>query len=355
MDLERDVEKNYRAELEGELTYRSLADAESDSRLRDLLEEISKAEGTHASLWAEMAERRGVKLKGLGWTSRLKIKSLVLLRKVAGISLVVKILEAGEEGDMEKYSRLLKDERFSEEERDVLKRILEDEVVHEELLTSQQFKVENVRDAVYGVSDGLVEVLAAVSGLSGFISSPELVALGGLIVGLSGTLSMSVGSYLSTKSEIESAQSERRKAEMQSSIDKDALQERLRQVLIDKGLDPNTASKASRTLKDVAQEVVAPEPQGSPLRSAGVTAASYVIGAVIPVLAFLFGLSGLMGLVTSYLVTGVSTMIVGSLIGIVSDVNPLRKGAEMTILALGAALATHGVGLLAQHYLHLVI
>ncbi|BBD72000.1 hypothetical protein HS1genome_0389 [Sulfodiicoccus acidiphilus] len=355
MSFDDEIRRNYRDELLGEATYRTLSRGERNERMRRLLHEIAEAEAGHAELWSQMAAARGVALKGLGFLDELKVRSLSVLRRVVGLAVTVKILEAGEEEDMEKYYGLLRDQRFTEEERDVLKRILEDEVVHEELLTSEEFKVENVRDAVYGVSDGLIEVLAAVSGLAGFISAPQLVALGGLIVGLSGTLSMSVGAYLSTKSERETAEAERRKAEMQSVLDRDALQERVKQQLVDRGLDPAKAARASRELRDVAEDVVAPQDPGDPLRSAGVTAASYVVGAMVPVLAFLLGLGGLVGLVTSYVVTGMATMVVGSLIGVVSEVNPLRKGAEMSAMALGAALATHVVGLLAQTYLHVAI
>jgi len=38
-----------------------------------------------------------------------------------------------------------------------------------------------------------------------------------------------------------------------------------------------------------------------------------------------------------------------------SVINPGKKGAEMLILGISAALATHGLGLLASHYLHLAV
>jgi len=75
--------------------------------------------------------------------------------------------------------------------------VLKDEIAHEYTLMSQEFRVESVRDVIYGVSDGLIEVLAVVSGFSGAFTSSLIVAVAGMIVGLSGALSMAVGAYLS--------------------------------------------------------------------------------------------------------------------------------------------------------------
>ena len=46
----------------------------------------------------------------------------------------------------------------------------------------------------------LVGVLAAVAGFTGAIHNNLLIAVAGTIVGLSGTISMAVGAYLSSKS-----------------------------------------------------------------------------------------------------------------------------------------------------------
>jgi len=45
--------------------------------------------------------------------------------------------------------------------------------------------------------------------------------------------------------------------------------------------------------------------------------------------------------------------VIGSIIGALSDVNPWRKGIQMMTLAIGAALATHGAGILVSRFLHI--
>jgi hypothetical protein len=53
-----------------------------------------------------------------------------------------------------------------------------------------------VMSVTYGLSDGIVEVLSAVSGISAFVKGTNLL-LAGIIIGLSGSISMGVGAYMS--------------------------------------------------------------------------------------------------------------------------------------------------------------
>jgi Integral membrane protein DUF125. len=75
------------------------------------------------------------------------------------------------------------------------------EAVHERVFRTLELGYS--AEFVYGISDGLVEVLAAVSGLSGAISSAQLVALGGLIIGGLGKPVHGHRGFLSTKVEEE--------------------------------------------------------------------------------------------------------------------------------------------------------
>jgi predicted membrane protein (TIGR00267 family) len=191
---------------------------------------------------------------------------------------------------------------FSDTEKEEINKIKMEELYHEDLLVQTQINIDKIRDSIYAMSDGLIEVLAGVSGLSGVFNTPILVALGGLIIGISGTISMSIGAYLSSQSETD--------------IEKSSLR------------------KLGKTSQDSEK----------PKESVTTTAISYIIGALIPVLPFLAGLSGIVGILVAYTVTGLATFVVGNIIGLLSDVNPAKKGLQMTVLAIAAALVTHAIG-----------
>ncbi|WP_252896715.1 hypothetical protein [Metallosphaera hakonensis] len=100
-------------------------------------------------------------------------------KKLLGLALVLKMVEAGEENDAEKYYNLSNSSDFTDTERQGFRDIMMQEMIHEDLLVQSQVNVDSVRDAIYAISDGLIEVLASVSGLAGIFSVPIYVALGG--------------------------------------------------------------------------------------------------------------------------------------------------------------------------------
>lgn len=300
--IEEIVEKNYKAELFDHLLYSELARIEKNQKIKEVLEELANGEKTHLEFWRNVARTRNISVNGLGFYDRIKLFLLKTFRRIFGLPLTIKLAEFGEINDAEKYYRLSREAEFNEEEKHKLLDIMNQELIHEEVLTQTQIDVEKIRDSIYAISDGLIEVLAGVSGLASVLTTPFLVALGGLIIGISGMISMSIGAYLSSSSEEEIKKTTVRK------LDKEE------------------------------------EARGRTEESVKTTAISYIIGAIIPVLPFLLGISGLPGLVISYAITGISTLIVGSIIGLLSNVNPIKKGLTMAGLAIGAALVTHAIG-----------
>jgi len=126
--------------------------------------------------------------------------------RVLGIGLSIRLLELGENDAVAFYSSLLESAEVSEEEREGIRRILEEELVHEQELAEEgalRGFLEHVRDAVLGMNDGLVEVPSVSMGLAGAYGEPRTVALGGLIVGIAGALSMGIGAYASVKAQRE--------------------------------------------------------------------------------------------------------------------------------------------------------
>ncbi len=312
--MELDPRKEARNETVDMLTYRILASHEKDPELSQLMQRLADVESKHVAFWASFAREMGLEVKPSRLRTKLLAKGYSAFRRLFGLSLTVKLLELHEETAIREYSRLLEENPgLTPEQKMSLEKIIGDEKDHELELINEELRVnpEGVRDAVYGMSDALVEVLAAVSGLAGVLIRPLLIAIGGLIVGASGTLSMGAGAYVSTQSE--------------------------------KELSANSDSVSSNEGKRA---------HASAVKSALITSASYFVGVFPPVLPYIFSASGLLGLLLSYTASAISLFLVGSLVGILSGVNPIHRGTEMVVIGIGAALATHGIGLLASYYLH---
>ncbi|MFP3232182.1 MAG: VIT1/CCC1 transporter family protein [Sulfolobaceae archaeon] len=341
-----DFNKQYKEELFDSEVYLELGKKESDPVAKAFLFRMAEMEKKHASIWKEISEKRGIRIGKLGIKDKLMIKFYGIIRKVLGLELTLRLLESNEENDIEKYNELAKSEELDENEREKMREISIDEAVHEEMLTT--IKAKDVSDFVYGISDGLIEVLAATSGIAGAVSNPLVVALSGLIVGISGTLSMSIGAYLSTKSEKEINEHKREKVKIQKLVDRGEVSKKLSQILSELGIKDKIAQNISPHLVDVAEDIIAPKVDESPLKSSAVTGLSYIVGAIIPIIPYFLRLSGMLGLITSYVIAGISIFLVGFMIGLLSDVNPKKKGLEMMGLGIGAAIVTHLIGLLAS-------
>lgn len=345
---ELNINQLYREELFDELVYRKLSLTEHDEEKRKLLSLLADMEGFHASTWRDIGESRGVKLTGLGFWERVKAGLYILMRKALGVEITLKVLERAEEGDIAKYKALMQSPLFTPEERERLKPIFLDEIVHEDLLMNEE--VEGVGEAIYGASDGLVEVLASVSGLSGVLSSTYYVGLGGLIVAASGTLSMTLGAYLSSKSENETLDARYRRLREQMAMDREAVKEKLIQVLQKRGVTEESSRRIASELVEDKENVEAfikgrQQSEGS---SARITAMSYIAGSVAPIFPFFLGIGTVPSLLLAYLFSGLGMGLMGYLVGIASGVNPLKKALVTSSLGLGAAVATHIIGYLAS-------
>jgi VIT1/CCC1 family predicted Fe2+/Mn2+ transporter len=78
-----------------------------------------------------------------------------------------------------------------------------EETEHETQLIAmiKEEKLEYIGSIVLGLNDALVEILGTLAGLTFALQNTTLVALAGIIAGISGALSMSSSEYLSNKSE----------------------------------------------------------------------------------------------------------------------------------------------------------
>ncbi len=60
-----------------------------------------------------------------------------------------------------------------------------------------------LRNAIFGMNDGLVSTLALMAGLAGAAMGKEVIVIAGLAEMIAGAISMSLGTYISTKSQLE--------------------------------------------------------------------------------------------------------------------------------------------------------
>jgi len=156
-----------------------------------------------------------------------------------------------------------------------------------------------LRPAVFGASDGLVSNFALIAGVTGGTDDSKVVLLAGLAGLAGGAFSMAAGEYISVRSQAEQALAEIELERAEIEARPRAEERELAQMYVAKGLEPDLARRVARQLSRdpaTALDVHVREELGldaSDLPSASLAAgssfASFAVGALLPVLPYLFG------------------------------------------------------------------
>ncbi|NMA23693.1 MAG: rubrerythrin family protein [Spirochaetales bacterium] len=174
-------------EVTEHLIYERLAKRVKDPEDSALLKRISDEEMRHAKIWQKLT---GVEVK----PNRLKAFFYSFLAVFLGYTFVLKKMERGEDNAIKGYTAMI-------EELPQAKVIAEDEQRHEQALLAMldEQRLQYVGSMVLGLNDALVELSGTLAGLTFALANNRLIALSGLITGISATLSMASSEYLSTK------------------------------------------------------------------------------------------------------------------------------------------------------------
>jgi len=174
-------------EVDGAALYERIARLTKEESERETLQTISREESRHAATFAKYT---GCKLKPrcfwLFWNT--------LAARTLGYTFIIKKLEKGEDQGIEFYKENIN--AIPE-----LKQILEDEEHHEQELLDMldEERLHYVGDMVLGMNDALVELTGSLAGYTLAMQNTHVIAMAGLITGISATLSMAASGYLSSR------------------------------------------------------------------------------------------------------------------------------------------------------------
>lgn len=176
-------------ELNESVIYKKIAKFAKGEHNKETLERLGSEEHAHYEIWKTYT---GIEMK----PSKAKVLKYTLIARVLGFTFAVKLMERGEEVAQEKYELIAGEVPESIH-------IKEQEEEHEASLLAMldEEKLRYVGSMVLGLSDALVELAGSLAGFTFALQNTKLVALSGLIVGISATFSMASSEFLSAKSE----------------------------------------------------------------------------------------------------------------------------------------------------------
>lgn len=369
--------------------YRALAELASGER-RAALQELADIEDTHAAHWEQLAQTAGVEVPSD--TGALDPTSEAILRRARQLSLdaVLPDLEAAELAAQGEYDA----------EPDALPTMAGDERGHAKILAAMRNsgvsaaaqpsssaagtarvssttppksvadvraalnaaepwhrtdKSGSLRAAVFGVSDGLVSNTALVMGFAGAVPavSNGTVMFAGFAGLLAGAFSMAAGEFVSVSSQrdlfareiaIEAEELREKPREEQRELEllyraKGLEREAARELAAKIMSDPATA------LDTLAREELGLDPDalGSPLKVAASSFVAFAVGAVVPVVPYLF-LRGAAALSLGIALAVLALVVVGGTVGRLSGAGVVKSAVRQLVVGAGAAAVTFVIG-----------
>lgn len=339
---------------------RYLADEESEARIyrylarraegtdREILLQVAEAEKRHQQHWRDMlGEHADVHV-------RPSMQSLLLqfLAKNFGSVFILAMAQRAE--SRSPYA----------EDPDATEEMAADEAIHEEIIralaTSGREKLSgNFRAAVFGANDGLVSNLALTMGITASGASSSMVLLSGIAGLLAGALSMAAGEFVSVRSQRELLDaSQPTQVTLRVAHDLDLDSNELELIYRARGMEPDAAhhramerfgymdcdcdpSLSHREDGDREENVAL----GTDIGAAAASFAFFASGALVPILPYIFGFSGVFAMVLSLLFVGAALGFTGGVVGLLSGASPLKRGIRQILIGFGAAFVTYLLGL----------
>ncbi len=193
VNVSQEVRDVIRRMQQGELTesviYEKIAGFAKGEENKQTLLRLAREEKAHYQIWKKYT---GEEMK----PEAGKVFWYTLIARVLGFTFAVKLMERGEENAQNVYELLAR-----EVEESVSIRQQEEE--HEQALLGMldEERLQYVGSMVLGLNDALVELTGSLAGFAFALQNTRLIALSGLIVGISATFSMASSEFLAARSE----------------------------------------------------------------------------------------------------------------------------------------------------------
>lgn len=183
------IKKMQQNELTESYIYEEISKFAKGEENRQTLLRLAAEERSHYEIWKSYTQ---IEMK----PQKAKIFKFKWIAKLLGFTFAVKLMENGEENAQSEYEYLQKEIPESV-------KIREDEEKHEELLLEMldEERLRYIGSMVLGMNDALVELTGSLAGFTFALQKSSLVALSGLIIGISATFSMASSEFLAARSE----------------------------------------------------------------------------------------------------------------------------------------------------------
>lgn len=357
---------NLRDELDGAALYQALAESERNPIRKDLFMQLAQAEADHAQVWRDKLAAAGVDDRRHRPSMRTRI--LAKLARRFGPRFVLPTVAATEFADRDKYADQIDASSLSAEERGhaaVIQAAAQESNQPRRMVGADIAQAErwhrgasgnDLRAAVLGANDGLVSNFCLLMGVAGAGSPNRIILLTGLAGLIAGACSMALGEWLSVTNSRELARTQIDKEAREIEQTPEAEQKELALIFQAKGLDKAEAQRvAARLMQNpqaaldtLTREELGIDPAelgGNPWSAAGASFALFALGAIFPIVPFIW-LNGGTAIGLSVALSAMALFAIGLATSLFSGRSPWFSAARQVVIGCVAAAVTYGAGAL---------
>lgn len=320
---------NWREEKRSAYFYKILADNENNIMHKKLFLDLEIAANKQAKIWEDKIHQAHPTLV-LTFKPDIRTRLIVILVRIFGTESMHYILSTMKIRGMSLFTDY-----------------------HSEHKHTSLNSASNLRAAVFGANDGLISNASLILGVIGANPAPHYIIVTGVAGLLAGACSMAAGEYISVRSQ-------REVFEYQIAIEKKELEEypeeekkELSLIYQARGVPEGDADKLATLMIDnpetglntLAREELGLNPSDlvSPIGAMIASFMSFSVGAFVPLLPFLISHST-EAIYVSIGVTALSLFLIGLLLSLFTNQNPLLAGIRMLLVGFIAGGVTFTIG-----------
>lgn len=321
--------ENWWEEKRSAYLYLIMAENENNILHKKLFLDLNKAAEKQAKVWEHKMQEQHLAIPTT-FKPDLRTRIVTILVKTFGVEALHSMLSAMKIRGMSVFTRY-----------------------HAEHKHTSSGIASNIRAAIFGVNDGLISNASLILGIAGANANHQFIILAGVAGLLAGACSMGAGEYISVRTQ-------REIFEYQIAIEKQELEEypeeemqELSLIYQARGIPENEANNLAQImiknpdtgLNALAREELGlnPEDLVSPIGAMLSSFFSFAIGAIIPLIPFLIGKSS-SNLLMSIGLTAIALFVIGAVLSLFTNRNPIYLGLRMLSIGLIAGGLTFVIG-----------
>ncbi|MBX3064863.1 MAG: VIT1/CCC1 transporter family protein [Anaerolineae bacterium] len=356
---------NWQDEIDSAALYSAIAEIEKQPPLKEVYRRLAVTEQSHVGFWEEKIRAAGAAVPSprVGWRTR----TLIWLAQRFGTGFVIPTIATLEQAGEHTYQKqpetagtgLAAQERSH---RRLLESIsggsgsagIEGNALARLEGRHRSLGGNALRAAVLGANDGLVSNLSLIMGVAGAELSNQTILITGFAGLLAGAISMALGEWISVQSSRELYQRQLGIEASEIEHIPDEEQQELALIYEAKGLPKEQAqalatrlmSNRETALDTLSREELGLDPEelgGSAWEAAAVSFFLFSIGAIVPLLPFVF-FQGITAVIVSAVASALGLFLIGSAITLMTGRSIWYSGTRQAVFGLIAAGVTYGIG-----------